>query len=496
MTRSRGLWLIVALTLCQALYLHAHFPSPEQYRPGADEGIFFRGATILLDRGPAGFGVLAREFLARPDLQIMPPPTRVGHLVLAAAALGVRRSFRALSMLSLAAHVLTVLVAYVFVRRWRGEPAAICAAILVATAPLGSDLATRALSDSNYALFVVLAVFLCVDWLMDGRRSTGAWFLATLTWAALVKEVTFVLLPAFAAVIAAGSLRRRGRVDWSAVAALLVVPAVAGLVYVLVFGGVGTVLSVVRVTQHMNTFATNVYLRVYHNGPWFTFFVDGLLIAPVAMLAFLTLCGWYLARRPPAEPEWLLLVFIAASIAIFACLPYNPRYSSPVDVLMRVFTGVAIPALAAGMGSATRRAVVVAGAVAVLAVTDVVAFRQVFVEETLYDPVAASLAAARRLVPSEPARATTSAQDYVTLAMNYYRARDFAATIAMSERALAISGNSAEAYNNIGAAYCELGRWQDAIAPLETALRLNPAFALARNNLAWAQANLRSAPVR
>jgi tetratricopeptide (TPR) repeat protein len=166
----------------------------------------------------------------------------------------------------------------------------------------------------------------------------------------------------------------------------------------------------------MNTFAENACLRVYHNGPWFTFFVDALLLAPVATLVFLALSGWYLARRPPAEPEWLLLVFIGGSVGVFACLPYNPRYSSPVDVLMRVFV--------------------------------------------------------------------------VTLAMSYYGARDFAATIAMSERAIAIDAGSAEAYNNLGAAYCEMGPWQDAIAPLETALRLNPAFTLARNNLAWARANV------
>ena len=79
--RSRGLWLIVVLLVCQSAYLYWSFPAPEQYRPAADEGTFFRGATVLLDRGPAGFHALGQEFLARPDLQVTPPPTRVGHPV-------------------------------------------------------------------------------------------------------------------------------------------------------------------------------------------------------------------------------------------------------------------------------------------------------------------------------------------------------------------------------------------------------------------------------
>src|SRR5215510_7583166 len=173
--RSRGFWLTVVLLVCQSAYLYSHFPTPEQYRPAADEGTFFRGATMLLDRGPAGFRALAQEFLASPDLQVMPAPTRVGHLALAAGALSIDRSFRSLSMLSLIAYALAVLATFVFVRRWYGDLEATCASVLVMTSPLGAGLATRALSDGEYGLFVVLAAFLCIEWTIGGRRSAGVW---------------------------------------------------------------------------------------------------------------------------------------------------------------------------------------------------------------------------------------------------------------------------------------------------------------------------------
>jgi tetratricopeptide (TPR) repeat protein len=286
-----------------------------------------------------------------------------------------------------------------------------------------------------------------------------------------------------------GSRRRQGRVDWSGLATLALVPIAAGVVYAVAFGGAGTALSLLTTTQRMNAFATNEYLRLYHDGPWFTFFVHALLLAPLFTLTFLALCGWYAARRPGGEAELLLLVFIGAGIATFACLPHNPRYSNPLDVLMRVFAGAAIASIAAAARSrAIRRACV--GAVAVLAAADVYAFHQLWVDNRIYDPTSATLVAARRLVPSVPPAVTLTAAEYVSLSLAYYRAHDYEATIAMSRRALAIGGETAEAYNNIGAAYCELGRWNDAIPALETALRLRPGFQLARNNLAWARSEV------
>ena len=52
--------------------------------------------------------------------------------------------------------------------------------------------------------------------------------------------------------------------------------------------------------------------------------------------------------------------------------------------------------------------------------------------------------------------------------------------------------NYAEAWNNIGAAYNKLGRYEEAAAACEEALRLKPDFQLARNNLQYAHEMARS----
>jgi tetratricopeptide (TPR) repeat protein len=51
---------------------------------------------------------------------------------------------------------------------------------------------------------------------------------------------------------------------------------------------------------------------------------------------------------------------------------------------------------------------------------------------------------------------------------------------------LQLRPNYAEAYNNIAAGYQAMGRWDEAIAAAQEAIRLKPDFQLARNNLAYA----------
>jgi hypothetical protein len=51
--------------------------------------------------------------------------------------------------------------------------------------------------------------------------------------------------------------------------------------------------------------------------------------------------------------------------------------------------------------------------------------------------------------------------------------------------ALALKEDYAEAYNKVGVANAGLGLWDAAIAAVEEALRLQPDFQLARNNLVW-----------
>ena len=491
---SRYTAAFVVLLACQLAYLYTTFPSAEEYRPAADEGTYFRLASTILDRGLAGFARLGREFIADPELQVTPPPTRIGHVLTAALALRVSRSFRALSALSLTCQGLLCVAMFVFAKRLWGEPVAFVAGVLVMVSPLGAGLARRALMDTDYSLFVILSLFTFVMWATRGGDRRFAWFIAAIAWALLVKETTSVFLPYFFMALVAMKVKRVEHVRWRHLGILTAVPVGIGIAYAVFLGGFGPAAAVFRAWRQANTLETNAALQAYQSGPWYEYFVDSLLLSPMTILAFLLYCGWYLGSQQKSMQTTLIVLFFWVSLVFFALLPQNPRYVVPLDPIVRLGAALMIVTMFAALP--TWKPISLVGAAAcffIIATTDLASFRRLFIEDRIYDPVACNLLASRRVCPGDRRPRASIAfmpDDYLAWSLAYYRARDFDEAIQMAHRALILRPDYAEAYNNIGAAYCEIGMWPEAIVALETAVRLQPDLQLARNNLAWARGAL------
>lgn len=99
---------------------------------------------------------------------------------------------------------------------------------------------------------------------------------------------------------------------------------------------------------------------------------------------------------------------------------------------------------------------------------------------------------ARELMTKAEAGWTGAAQptpeSYLTLSLERYREGRYAESISAARAALALRPSYAEAWNNIGAAYNQLGQYDKGAAACEEALRLKPGYALAQNNLQYAHA--------
>ena len=78
-------------------------------------------------------------------------------------------------------------------------------------------------------------------------------------------------------------------------------------------------------------------------------------------------------------------------------------------------------------------------------------------------------------------------ESYLALSLQLYGEERYVESIVASRRALDLRPGYAEAWNNIGAAYNKLGRYEEAAAACEQALRYKPDFELARNNLQYAR---------
>jgi protein O-mannosyl-transferase len=89
---------------------------------------------------------------------------------------------------------------------------------------------------------------------------------------------------------------------------------------------------------------------------------------------------------------------------------------------------------------------------------------------------------AAKAILAQPA--TLTASDWINASLYQYRQGNYAACIKAAMQALKLNPDSEFAYNNIGAAYAGMLQWNQAIASERKALRINPHFSVAQNNLA------------
>ncbi|HZL55484.1 MAG TPA: tetratricopeptide repeat protein, partial [Bryobacteraceae bacterium] len=108
------------------------------------------------------------------------------------------------------------------------------------------------------------------------------------------------------------------------------------------------------------------------------------------------------------------------------------------------------------------------------------------------DAAAASWLDRAAILPPAPPTAET-ADGYVNQSLNFFHAGKFSDCIDASRKAIKLDPNDAQAWNNMGACYNSLSRWDQGIAAEREAVRLQPGLRLAQNNLAWAREQKRNA---
>ena len=79
-----------------------------------------------------------------------------------------------------------------------------------------------------------------------------------------------------------------------------------------------------------------------------------------------------------------------------------------------------------------------------------------------------------------------SPENFLSLSLLYYNKKMFKECIDACNDALKLNPNYAEAYNNICSAYNAMEMWDEAIIAGEKAVKLNPNYQLSKNNLNWA----------
>ncbi|MDA9563811.1 tetratricopeptide repeat protein [Flavobacteriales bacterium] len=73
--------------------------------------------------------------------------------------------------------------------------------------------------------------------------------------------------------------------------------------------------------------------------------------------------------------------------------------------------------------------------------------------------------------------------------LHHYQSKNYKKSIELTKKSLALDPTNATAFNNLCAAYNELGMWEQAIEACEHALEINSEMKIAKNNLDWAKKN-------
>jgi 4-amino-4-deoxy-L-arabinose transferase-like glycosyltransferase len=490
-------WLIVASIALGAGLRIANVSNLATRTP--DEGVYTAQAQRVLHQGLSGIRGLADEYVHDASQRFYPPPSRLGYMSLTAAAMAWTGRSDAVAgawvstLASLTCLALVASIGVTFLNPWAGA----VATFLLAVFPPDLVIARRAWSDAWVSCLTCM-VLLSALWLARGRapRFVLLAFLGAGGAFVLTKETALVVWGLGVAWVVVRQRR----------AAIPIVAGVAatGLLSLgVLFWAIGGPSVFMDIQAGLPVaHATNPYALDFQNGPpyWLlkTFWIASPWTFSLALLGLVT---------APFGGPWrdrLSVVALAGFALAFLALPFgvpnwlNLRYASPafgpLCLLAAAALGLAFERLEnllppLGMAAATALACVGLGLVAL---NDYRYFHRWFVETETADLAARMVFATKGYsvgsLPNTTPAAAGAAEAYLSQSIQLFQQKRFEESIAAARQALGLRPDYAVAYNNIAAAYEEMGQWDDAIRAAEEAIRLDPGFALARNNLAWARA--------
>lgn len=370
--------------------------------PKSDDGYYLRYMQVVGREGPTAFPRLFDEWNATPKDWIFPPPSRIGFI--AVSALWSKlfgANYQALQTLSIASHLLLVLLNYLFARRRFGEPRALFIGVLIGFSPLLMGISRLALTDSFNALCMTTTVWLFLELLEDPRsRGRSILFVAALAFMVLVKELALLLVVPFIAFLLFERFVRRVPHDLRRFALCFAISGlVAAPIFALAAGSVPKLLETTRIV--LASPATNRYAIAFGSGPWTRAILDYLLFSPWPTLFAI---GWFFVQvlrlcERRYERDSVFLCFVSGFlILLLSFFTKNVRYTVVLELPIRVFT-VLLPWEVFGRLRSPWRIAAVGTIVLVLVWLDWRTFDHLWVENHCYDPVTAALAIFRHLIP-------------------------------------------------------------------------------------------------
>lgn len=367
-----------------------HFPDENQ----GDEVTYYLQAKNIAEHGINGFQLNVEAFLNNQISQLYPPPIRMVHAFFNAVALKISDSFTALSYLSLIFYILHCIVCFFFIKKYWGATASFLAGLLICFSPLSCGLAGRALSESEYYLFLTLSLFTFIDYLNKPNLIKMLLFILFFSLCIQVKESAVFILPFFGGILFLEKFYFKKPFKIIQLIALILSPVLISFcIYLFAIGDVNKTLAVFTIMREINIGVPHTYILWYNSGPWYQYFVDYFMLSPFTSLLFLFFTGYYFTIQKNRNPQLsILFLFFVYFIIVFSFLPKNVRYAHPLDLMYRISSALMIIELykQIDLSVGLKRAIVVSSFLLILT-NDFLSYSNFFITHNIYDPMSYNL---------------------------------------------------------------------------------------------------------
>lgn len=389
---------VLLLIICVSVLILPSIRDVE-FAEKADEGYYLRYADEISTHGLTEFRNLFTQYIENKSHWFFPNPLRIGFFLVASAWINIfDKSFFALSYLSFLCYLLFIITNFHFCRKHFGEEKAIFLSLLIAFSPLNMGMSRRALADSAVTLFLALSMWLFLEMLREDKnfKKKGA-FLLIFSFSILMKETCALLIAPFLIFIIAYDINTEGKIKSQNIIFTIFPLVIAFLVYIILSGSLGKTIEVIKII--LQSPGSNEYALRYGAGPWFRYIIDFMLLSPCTLILsigyiFCIAKNWDLIN-------WNKLFFLTILLVLFCILNFftkNLRYVMILDMPIRLFSIFMIYRLIPEKVNDNLRRIALATIILLICVTDYFTYKNIFVINSVYDPVSIWLLGYRNII--------------------------------------------------------------------------------------------------
>lgn len=529
--------ILLAITLVISL---GTFPEANTLFTGknSDEGIYFSQAQAIKSEGLAGFKKIAVDYINDDNLKLYPNPLRVLHILITGFILSIfGDSVINLAYYSLFSFLATIVITFLFVRKFWDEKIALITSIFMVFSPLNLGLARRALMDSGYNLFTIISLALLINFIHSKTQKNFVYLLTSLVAVILYRETSYFYLPFFLITLLILKFYGDNDIKIEHLINIAIIPPIISIfIYIIAFGGLTNTLEVFR-----GVFLPNIlnpekfgqsYGVEYCSGPWTHYFLDYFIVIPLISTVVFLYLGYYFIKAQKNLYISILIAFLFYFVITFSIFFKNIRYAVTLNFIYSLLAALALVVFSetclsninlklinkewSNNKNLSKNALVFA--VIVVSLLSLKTYDKFFIKYGMYDTVIFHLLKVERMIPSDydpkaikaeisQAKAVSEETkiletlgkqaiitmenpnelNYLNLSLYYFQGKLYQESVKMAEKVISINPKNIAAYNNLCAANIMLGEFDKAIEAADKALEIDPNYQLTKNNLQWAK---------